>query len=110
MKKEYSKPLAVIVIFIVAMLLMYEVSAILGGVVYLLAFGISLMELRSKVAFEETFSIMYFIKNIRKDTLFTEGVFTIIVAALPLIAVIAIYRWIAVDTVREVDALFDSIY
>lgn len=89
---------------------MYGVSAILGGVVYLLAFGISLMELRSKVAFEETFSIIYFIKNIRKDTLFTKRVLTIIVAALPLIAVIVTYRWIAVDTVREVDSLFDSIY
>ncbi len=89
---------------------MYVVSAILGGVVYLLAFGISLMELRSKVAFEETFSIIYFIKNIRKDTLFTKRVLTIIVAALPLIAVIVTYRWIAVDTVREVDSLFDSIY
>ena len=89
---------------------MYVVSAILGWVVYLLAFGISLMELRSKVAFEETFSIIYFIKNIRKDTLFTKRVLTIIVAALPLIAVIVTYRWIAVDTVREVDSLFDSIY
>lgn len=53
---------------------------------------------------------MGFIKNIRKDTLLTEGVFTITVAILPLVAVIATYRWITVDTVREVDALFDSIY
>lgn len=102
--------MAVIVIFIVAMLLMFKVSAIFGGIVYLLAFGISLMELRSKVAFEETFSIMGFIKNIRKNTLLTEGVFAITVAILPLVAVIATYRWIAVDTVRKVDALFDSIY
>lgn len=35
----------------------------------LFAFGISLMELRGKAAFEETFSIITFIKRIRKDTL-----------------------------------------
>lgn len=109
MKKEYSKPMAVIVIFVIAMLLMFKVSAIAGGFVYLLSFAISLMELRSKVAYEETFSILNFMKNIRKETLLTEGVFTIIVAILPLIVIIATYRWIVVDTIREVNSLFDSL-
>lgn len=95
----------VIVIFIVAMLLLFNVSAIIGGIVYLLAFGISLMELKSKLSYEETFSIIKFIKNIKKDTLLTEGVFTIIVAILPLIVIIAIYRWVVADTIREVDSL-----
>lgn len=107
MNQKYYKSIGVIVIFIIAMLLLFNVSAIIGGIVYLLAFGISLRELKGKVAYEGSFSIMKFIKNIKKDTLLTEGIFTIIVAVLPLIVVIALYRWIVVDTVREVDALFD---
>lgn len=107
MNQKYYKSIGVIVIFIMAMLLLFKVSAVIGGIVYLLAFGISLKELKGKVAYAESFSIMKFIKNIKKDTLLTEGVFTIIVAVLPLIVIIALYRWIVVDTVREVDALFD---
>lgn len=107
MNQKYYKSIGAIVIFIVAILLLFNVSAIIGGIVYLLAFGISIRELKGKVAYEESFSIMKFIKNIKKDTLLTEGVFTIIVAVLPLIVIIALYRWIVVDTAREVDALFD---
>lgn len=107
MNKKNYKAIGVTVIFIVSMLLLFNVSAIIGGLVYLLAFGISLRELKGKVAYGESFSIMKFIKNIKKDTLLTEGIFTIIVAVLPLIVIIALYRWIVVDTAREVDALFD---
>lgn len=107
MNQKYYKSIGVIVIFIVAMLLLFNVSAIIGGIVYLIAFGVSLRELKGKVAYEETFSIMKFIKNIKKDTLLTEGVFTIIVAILPIIVIIATYRWIVVDTIREVDKIYD---
>lgn len=110
MKQKNYKAITVMAIFIVAMLLLFNVSAILGTIVYLVAFGISLMELKSKVAYEKTFSIIEFIKNIKKDTLFTEGIYTIIVAILPVIVIIAIYRWIVVDTIRGMNALYKKMF
>lgn len=107
--QDKSKGIIALVIAIIGIIVLFKVSAILGGIVYLISFGFSLYVLKSKVDYSATFSIMYFLKNIKKDNFWTEGIFTIIVALIPLIVCIAIYRWIVVDTVREVNSIYNNL-
>lgn len=93
-------------VFIISILLLYNVSAVLGFIVYLVAFILSLHILRSKVKYDESFSIIKFIKNISLKNFFDESVHTIIVACLPIIILIGCYQWIYVDTFRFVNSLF----
>ena len=98
-----------VVFTIISLIVLFNVSALIGGFLYLLAFAFSLHQLKSKVGYEESFSIMSFVKNISKDNFWEEGIFTIIVILIPLIVIIATYRWIFVDTAREVNAIYNNL-
>lgn len=93
-------------VFIISILLLYNVSAVFGFIVYLVAFILSLHILRSKVNYDESFSIIKFIKNISFKNFFDESVHTIIVVCLPIIILIGCYQWIYVDTFRFINSLF----
>ena len=58
--QDKSKGIIALVIAIIGILVLFKVSAILGGLVYLISFGFSLYVLKSKVDYSATFSIMYF--------------------------------------------------
>ena len=108
-KQDKTKGIITLIIAIIGILVLFKVRAILGGIIYLVAFGFGLYMLKSKVDYSATFSISYFIKNIRKENFWTEGIYTIIVVLLPLIVCITIYRWIVVDTVRDVNNLYNNL-
>lgn len=95
-----------LIIAILGFALLFKVSAILGFIVYLVAFILSLHTLKSKVGYEDTFSIFKFIKNINKENFLSEGIHTVIVACIPLVTIIGLYQWIYVDTFRFVNSLF----
>ncbi|MBO5248029.1 MAG: hypothetical protein J6B54_01875 [Clostridia bacterium] len=86
---------------------MFKFSAILGGIIYLMAFGYSLYILRSQVDYNGTLSIIKFLKNIRKDNFWKEGIYTVIVAVLPLVILLGTYLWIFVDTARSVNFFYN---
>lgn len=95
-----------LLVAVVGMVVLTKVSAILGFIIYLVAFIFSLHTLRSKLDYNDSFSIIKFIKNISFKNFFEESVHTIIVAALPLVVIIGCYFWIYVDTARFVNSLF----
>lgn len=96
----------VLIAALVGVLVMFNVSAIFGLIIYGVAFIFSLHNLKSKVDYDDTFSILKFIKRISKNNLLEEGIYTIIVACLPLVLIAGAYCWIVLDTVRFVNSLF----
>lgn len=101
-----NKGILVIAITVIGIIVLYNVSAILGVIIYLVAFAASLKELKGKVAFDATFSIQSFLKNINKNSFWEEGVFTIIVALIPIIICSGIWQWLFADTLREVNMFY----
>lgn len=97
---------AALVIALFGIVLLYNISAVLGFLVYLVAFIISLHMLRSKVSYDESFSIIKFLKNISLKNFFDESVHTIIVACLPIVVIIGWYQWVVVDTFRFINSLY----
>lgn len=88
---------------IIGIYLMINVWAILGMIVYMITFGACLHKLKGNVAYEETFNIMAFVKQISKETFWQEGIYTIVVAILPIAVCIFLYSWIVLDSVRSVE-------
>ncbi|MBQ6885542.1 MAG: hypothetical protein IJN56_07420 [Clostridia bacterium] len=91
---------------ILGLLVLTKVSAVLGFILYLLAFILSLHTLRNQVAYDDTFSIFKFIKKISLKNFFEESVHTIIVICLPIVMIIGCYHWIYVDTFRFINSLY----
>lgn len=108
-KQDKTLGIVVLIITLVALNILFKVSALVGFIIYLVAFGISLHRLKQEVAYDSSFSIGYFIKNFKSSEFWTQGIFTIVVAIIPIIVCIAAYRWIYTDTIRQVDAIYNSI-
>ena len=75
-----------VIITLVGIFIMFEVSALVGMIIYLIAFALS----------KENFKGM--------------GLMFLVVAILPLMAVIGSYRWIVTDTYREVESMYNDYY
>lgn len=88
---------------VLGVFLMLKVWAIIGMVVYVITFGLSVFKLKQSVGYEDTFNIMVFFKRISKDTFWQEGIFAIVVAILPIIICIFLYSWIVLDSVRSAE-------
>ncbi len=94
------------ILAILGTMVLINVSAVLGFIVYLVAFVLSLQTLKSKVDYNDSFSIIKFIKKISLKNFFEESVHTIIVAMLPIIVIMGFYYWIYVDTYRFINSLY----
>lgn len=100
-----SFSLIIIVVAIIGVITIFSYRAWLGGILYLLAgiFAISL--LRQTYEKDNTKSAEEFIKNCftGKNTL--NRLLIIISFLMPIIEIIATYRWIVNDTISEVESM-----
>lgn len=95
---------------VIGLFLMLRVWSILGMIVYLITFGLSLFKLKHNVSYEGTFNIMVFLKRINKDTFLQEGIFAIIVAIIPIVICIFLYSFIILDSVRSAEFITSKIF
>ena len=95
---------------VIGIFLMLKVWAILGMIVYMITFGSSIFKLKQSVDYEEKFNIMVFLKRIKKDTFWQEGIFAIVVAIIPIVIVIFLYSWIVLDSVRNAEFITSKIF
>lgn len=109
-KKENSNSLGVFtgIIAIISIMVLYKISAVIGMILYLIAFGIAITELKKDSAFNQGNHLDYCKSCLRKERFLSKGIPLIVVILIPLIVIIAIYRWIFADTIRSVDNLYDS--
>ena len=95
---------------VIGIFLMLKVWAILGMIVYMITFGLSLFKLKHNVSYEETFNIMVFLKRINKDTFWQEGIFAIIVAIIPVVIGIFLYSFIILDSARSAEFITSKMF
>lgn len=94
----------------IAVWILFRVSAPLGFAIYLLPCYVSFRTLRKE--YRETARTGFIIWGfdfIRQRNFFREGAMVLIVAAALILFGIAIYRWIVTDTIRETNALIDTV-
>ena len=96
-----------LIVALVGVFTMLEFSAILGGIIYIIAFILSLNVLKSKVNYDEQFSIVKSLKEINKENFSTHGLCAIVVAALPIVLIIGLYSWIVLDSIRSVNFFYN---
>ena len=89
-----------VIITLVGIFIMFEVSALVGMIIYLIAFALSFNELRKDPEFRPETIVPF--KGM--------GLMFLVVAILPLMAVIGSYRWIVTDTNREVESMYNDYY
>lgn len=109
-KKDSSDSLGIFagIIAIISILVLYKISAVIGMILYLIAFGIAITELKKDSEFNQGNHLEYCKSCFRKERFLSKGIPLIIVVLIPLIVIIAIYRWIYADTIRSVNNLYES--
>lgn len=110
MKSSKIGGIAAVLGTVAGIFLMFKVWAVLGMIVYMITFGLSLHELRQQVSYEETFNIFTFLRRINKETFWQEGVFAIVVAIIPIIVGVFLYTWIVLDSVRSADFMMNRLF
>lgn len=99
-----------VVITLVGIFIMFEVSALVGMIIYLIAFTLSFNELRKDSEFRPETIVPFAKKCLSKENFKGMGLMFLVVAILPLMAVIGSYRWIVTDTYREVESMYNDYY
>lgn len=109
-KKDSSNSLGIFagIIAIISIMVLYKISAVIGMILYLIAFGIAITELKKDSEFNQGNHLNYCKSCFCKESFLSKGIPLIVVILIPLIVIIAIYRWIFADTIRSVDNLYDS--
>lgn len=99
-----------VIITLVGIFIMFEVSALVGMIIYLIAFALSFNELRKDSEFRPETIVPFAKKCLSKENFKGMGLMFLVVAILPLMAVIGSYRWIVTDTYREVESMYNDYY
>ena len=99
-----------VIITLVGIFIMFEVSALVGMIIYLIAFALSFNELRKDPEFRPETIVPFAKKCLSKENFKGMGLMFLVVAILPLMAVIGSYRWIVTDTYREVESMYNDYY
>jgi hypothetical protein len=109
--KSKTKGIAVLVIAIIGIIIMIAKSGIFGIVVYLIAAAISLFSL-SKEDRASVSSIISYIKdsvrNISSDTFFSDGIFALILALLPIAIIVGLFMCFYIEPMRAADSAIDD--
>ena len=96
-----------LVVALLGVFTMIKFSALIGGIIYIIAFWLSLNTLKSKVNYDDQFSIVKSLKDINKDNFSTHGLCAIVVASLPIVIIIGLYSWIVLDSIRSVNFYYN---
>ena len=99
-----------VIITLVGIFIMFEVSALVGMIIYLIAFALSFNELRKDPEYRPETIVPFAKKCLSKENFKGMGLMFLVVAILPLMAVIGSYRWIVTDTYREVESMYNDYY
>lgn len=90
-------------------LFLFRISAPLGFVIYLVAFTLSLKEVKKDFeSSDQSEGIWKFgLSYIKKEKFLSKGIYILIIAALPVMAIIGIERWLFADTERVTNYIFE---
>lgn len=97
-------------IAILGIIVIFAYRAWLGGLIYLAAGGISLMALKSDFEANDSASLPSYVMSCIKGKDIWNKIIAIVVALIPIVVIFATYRWISVDTAREVDEIMGDVY
>ena len=101
-----SKGITSAIFAVLGILVIYGYRAWLGGLIYVFAASISIITLKDLYAdFKENSLSGFIVKCFKSDNI-GEKIMIFIALLLPIIVIISAYRWITVDTVRQVNDWF----
>lgn len=99
-----------LVIAVVGIIVLFAYRAWLGGLIYLAASGISFMTLNGDYEANNSLSLPSYVMTCIKGKDIWNKIIALIVVIIPIVLMIASYRWIVVDTARQVEDIMSSIY
>ena len=109
-KKNREKRLVYLAIALVGIIVIFAYRAWLGGLIYLVAGGLSIMALNSDYEANHSPSLPSYIMSCLKGKDIWNKILAIIIVLIPILVIFSTYRWIVVDTAREVDSMMSDIY
>ena len=109
---EKNKNLGIIlgVIAFVGIMILFGYRAWLGGIIYLITAFVAIVTLKAEYMNSSGANIIEFLKQQFLNSGINEKLLVIISVLAPIVEIIAVYRWIIVDTEREVEQIMNSIY
>lgn len=95
-----------LIIAVLGIIILFAYRAWLGGLIYILGAALSIADLRKQYENDDKISVGDFIKKCLLGKNIGNKIMMVIAILLPIVVVVATFRWIVVDTIREVDAWF----
>ena len=109
-KSRKTSALVYLAIALVGIIVIFAYRAWLGGLIYLVAGGLSIMALNSDYEANLSPSLPSYIMSCLKGKDIWNKILAIIIVLIPILVIFSTYRWIVVDTAREVDSMMSDIY
>lgn len=96
-------------IAVIGIIVIFAYRAWLGGLIYLIAGGIAAMTLKSDYEANDSSSLPSYVMTCIKEKDIWNKIIAIIVVIIPIVVIIATYRWIVVDTERIANDIYNNI-
>ncbi len=107
-KVSGSLGIGVGVFTIIALVVLFQVSAMLGMLLYFVAFGIAVNAFKDdeRVAKGEYVSLVK--ECFQKENLLNKGILMVVILLIPIVICVGLHRWLFADTMREVDYIYNQ--
>lgn len=98
-------PIIVMIIALIGVIYMCIKSAIIGIIIFGVAFLVSLYKVKSDMKYEEKLDINYIIGCVTKEDFLNKGVYALVTALLPIIVVIFFIMILFIEPSRQIDQI-----
>lgn len=93
---------------VIAAVVLFNVSAILGMILYFIGFGIAIIAFKEDERVAKRDFVGLAKHCFKKQNLLSKGILLIVVALVPIVVCVGIHRWLFADTMREVDYIYNQ--
>lgn len=93
---------------VIALVLLFQVSAILGMVLYFIGFGIAVNAFKDDERVEKGAYVELVKDCFKKENLLSKGILMTVILLIPIVLCVGLHRWIFADTMREVDYIYNQ--
>lgn len=92
----------------IALVLLFQVSAMLGMILYFIAFAIAINAFKDDERISKGNYAELVKECFRKENLLSKGILMAVILIVPIVLSVGLYRWIITDTIREVDNMYNQ--
>lgn len=105
-KNNISYEKMLVIFAIIGILTMYGYRAWLGGPIYLISAYLAFTILKEQYNEMGINFVTDYVKHVFSKDNITRKMICVIVMLAPIVSMVALYRWVVVDTMRMVDSLY----